>query len=167
MQVEIRQERFADAAAIRDVNARAFGQDQEANLVEALRSNGGISLSLVAILSERVVGHILYSPLTVAEITGAALAPLAVLPEYQRRGIGRKLVEAGNRILEDAVCPFVIVLGYPDYYRRFGFMPAGAHGITSPWDVPDEVFMILISDPAKMRGVRGLAQYREEFSTVT
>src|SRR4030095_4541152 len=130
MPIEIQEERPSDIAAIRDVNRRAFGQDQEANIVDALRSNGGSLLSLVASLNGRVVGHIMYSPITVRDVTGAALGPMAVLPEYQRQAIGTKLVETGNEKLKAAGYPFIIVVGHPDYYPGFGFTPASAHGIT-------------------------------------
>jgi putative acetyltransferase len=168
MFVEIREERSGDVAAIRDLNKRAFGQDQEGCIVDALRSNGAVLLSLVATLNGRVVGHIMYSPLSVGnEVTGAALGPMAVLPEYQRQGIGSQLVEAGNRKLKDAGYPFVIVLGHASYYPRFGFRPASAQGIKCEWEVPDNVFMLLVLDQAKMQGVSGLAKYRHEFSSVT
>lgn len=166
--IEIREEHPRDVTAIRDMHKRAFGQDQEGNIVDALRSNGAVLLSLVAILNGRVVGHIMYSPLSVGdEVTGAALGPMAVVPEYQRQGIGTKLVEAGNQNLKDAGCPFVIVLGHANYYPRFGFRPASTHGIECGWEVPDNVFMLLALDQTKMQGVSGLAKYRHEFSSVT
>jgi len=167
MLVEIREEHPCDITAIRDVNKRAFGQDQEGNIVDALRSNGDAWLSLVATLNGRVVGHIMYSPLSVGgDMEGVALGPMAVLPEYQRQGIGSKLVEAGNRKLKDTGCPFVIVLGHANYYPRFGFRPASSHGIKCEWEVPDDVFMLLVLDQQKMQGVSGLAKYRHEFSSV-
>jgi len=166
MLIEIREERPDDAPAIREVNKRAFGQDQEGNIVDALRTNGAVSLSLVAAVNGRIVGHIMYSPITVGGvITGAALGPMAVVPEYQRQGIGSKLVEAGNEKLQDVDCPFIIVLGHPNYYPRFGFRPASMYGIECEWAVPDDVFMLLVLDEAKMQGVSGLAKYRHDFST--
>jgi putative acetyltransferase len=167
MLIEIREERPDDASAIREVNKRAFGQDQEGNIVDALRTNGAVSLSLVAVVNGRIVGHIMYSPITVGGvITGAALGPMAVVPEYQRQGIGSKLVEAGNEKLQDDDCPFIIVLGHRNYYPRFGFRPASMYGIECEWAVPDDVFMLLVLDEAKMQGVSGLAKYRHEFSTI-
>ena len=167
MSIQIREERPEDAEEIRDVNKRAFGQDQEGNIVDALRSNGAALLSLVAIVDDRVVGHIMYSPIVVGELTGAALGPMAVLPEYQRRSIGSKLVEAGSLRLKDAGWPFIIVLGHPSFYPRFGFTPASALGITCEWNVPDDVCMVLVLDSGRMHGVSGLAKYRHEFSTVS
>ena len=93
------------------------------------------------------------------------LAPMAVLPERQRDGIGSALVEQGLRLLEDRACPFVIVIGHPDYYPRFGFELASKYDITCQWEgVPDEAFMILILDEAAMEGVAGLVRYRDEFN---
>ena len=110
----------------------------------------------------------MYSLLTVAEnIDGVALGPMAVVPEYQRQGIGAKLIEAGNRKIKDAGYPFIIVVGHPAYYPRFGFRPASEYGIKCEWDVPDDVFMLLVLDQAKMEGVSGLAKYRHEFSSVS
>jgi len=166
--IEIREERADDVAAVRNMNRRAFGQDQESNIVDALRANGAALLSLVATLDDRVVGHIMYSPLTIGgNVTGAALGPMAVLPEHQRQGIGSKLVKVGNQKLKDAGYPFIIVVGHADYYPRFGFKRANEHGITCEWDLPDDVFMLLVLDQAKMESVSGLATYRHEFSSVS
>ncbi|PYS20290.1 MAG: GNAT family N-acetyltransferase [Acidobacteria bacterium] len=166
--IEIREERSDDVPAVRDLNRRAFWQDQESNIVDALRANGAALLSLVATLNGQVVGHIMYSPLSIdGKFEGAALGPMAVLPQCQREGIGTKLIEAGNRKLKDDGCPFIIVVGHADYYPRFGFKPASEHGIKCEWDVPDNVFMLLVLDQAKMAGVAGLAKYRPEFSSVS
>lgn len=166
-------------AAIRDVNKRAFGQDQEGNIVDALRSNGAALLSLVATFNDGVVGHVMYSPATIdastssagdasgTVITGAALGPMAVHPEHQRHGIGSKLIEAGTRKLKDAGCPFIVVVGHANYYPRFGFKPASNYGIKCEWPVPDNVFMLLVLDHSRMHGISGLAKYRYEFSTVS
>ena len=165
--IEIRPEQLGDIPAIRDVNRRAFGQDQEGHIVDTLRANGAAVLSLVAGVDGRVVGHIMYSPLLVGGVQGAALGPMAVLPEYQHRGVGTSLVEAGNGHLRRDGCAFIAVLGHPTFYPRFGFRPASIYGITCEWNVPDDVFMILVLDEPKMSGVVGMAEYRTEFSTVT
>ncbi len=163
----MREELPADVTAIRQVNNLAFEQDQEGNIIDALRSNGAALLSLVATVNGRVVGHIMYSPLSVGPLSGAALGPMSVIPEHQRQGIGGQLIEAGNRKLKEAGCPFVVVVGHANYYPRFGFTPASNHGIRCEWDVPDNVFMVLVLNSAKMQGVSGLANYRHEFSTVS
>ena len=163
--VAVREERSDDLTPIRDVNRRAFGQDQESNIVDALRASGAALLSLVAADATVIVGHIMYSPAYLNHIQGAALGPMAVVPEGQRRGIGSRLVDVGNRKLKDIGCPFVVVVGHADYYPRFGFEPASRYGITCEWHVPDDVFQVLILDAATMRGVNGLVKYRSEFST--
>jgi putative acetyltransferase len=166
--IEIRGEGPGDIVAIREVNKLAFGQDQESNIVDALRTNGGALLSLVATVNGQVTGHIMYSPVTVAgNVKGAALGPMAVLPEHQQQRIGTRLIETGNRKIKDAGYPFIIVVGHAEYYPRFGFRPASEYGIKCEWDVPDDVCMVLILDQAKMQGVSGLAKYRDEFSTVS
>jgi putative acetyltransferase len=165
--IEIRDEHTGDEAAIREVHGRAFGGDEECRIVDALRASGGTLVSLVAALNGRVVGHILYSPVRVgAGAMGAALGPMAIVPEHQRQGIGTRLVEVGIERLRTAGCPFIVVVGHVDYYPRFGFRPAAAHGITCEWDVPVDVFMILILDPVRLAGISGLARYRPEFSSV-
>jgi len=152
--------------AIRDLNRRAFGGDLEGSIVDALRSNGGALLSLVAIWNGRVVGHIMYSHASVdGEVAGAALCPMAVVPEFQRQGIGSRLVEAGNRKLKEGGCPFIILVGHAHFYPRFGFVPASTHGIKCEWEVPDDAFMLLVLDEGRMQGVSGPAQYRREFSS--
>ena len=165
--IEIRPEQPGDVSAVRDVNRRAFGQDQEASIVDALRTNGATLLSLVAIFDRAVIGHIMYSPLLVGDVMGAALGPMAVSPEHQRQGVGSSLVEAGTRHLTHRGYPFIVVLGHSTFYPRFGFRPARTYGITCEWDVPDDVFMVLVLDPGKMQGVSGLAKYRHEFSSVS
>ena len=165
--VEIRKEVPDDIIAIRDLNKRAFGQDQESNIVDALRSNGAAVLSLVATLNGRIVGHIMYSPASVGELVGVALGPMAVLPEHQRQGIGTRLVEVGNRRLSELGYPFIVVVGYPDYYPRFGFRSARSYGIQCEWELPDDVFMLLVLDKTRMHGISGLARYRPEFSQVS
>jgi putative acetyltransferase len=166
--IEIREECHDDIAAVRALNRQAFGQDQESNIVDVLRANEAALLSLVATVDDRVVGHIMYSPAVVGDnTTGAALGPMAVLPAYQRQRIGSKLIKAGNRKLKDAGCPFIVVVGHADYYPRFGFRPASKHRIKCEWDVPDNAFMLLVLDQAKMESVSGLAKYRHEFSSIS
>jgi putative acetyltransferase len=164
----IRDEALHDVEAIRRLNTLAFGQSQEADIVDRLRRNCDELLSLVAVKDDRVVGHILFSPVTIEKddrrIKGAGLAPMAVLPEYQRQGIGSELVKAGIERLRNMDCPFVIVLGHPEYYSRFGFELASRYGIESDWDFPDEAFMVLVLDEVRMRGVSDVATYRSEFA---
>ena len=92
---------------------------------------------------------------------------MSVLPEHQRLGIGSVLVTTGNEKLKLAGHPFIIVLGHPTFYPRFGFHRASAFAVKCEWDVPDEALMLLILDDAKMQNVSGLVKYRHEFSSVT
>jgi putative acetyltransferase len=163
----IRLERADDAAAVRAVNEQAFGQPTEANLVERLRQTCDAALSLVAV-DDAVVGHILFTPVVVEsdgrQIVGMGLAPMAVAPERQRQGVGSSLVRRGLEILRERHCPFVVVVGHPEYYPRFGFQAGSARGLRCQWDgVPDAAFMAVILDDGEMRGVSGVARYRPEF----
>ena len=126
--IKIREEQTGDAEAIRRVNTEAFGQPQEAQLVDALRNNCSDLLSLVAVDGQDIVGHILFSPALLGDVEGMGLAPMAVIPARQRDGVGSELVRAGLAKLEERGCLFVIVLGHADYYPRFGFERASARG---------------------------------------
>jgi len=169
--ISIRAERPQDIGEIRKVIEeafiQAFGQAPEADLVDRLRENCPCLLSLVAVNGDIVVGYILFSPVKIEGnkiVEGMGLAPMSVLLKFQRQGIGTKLVQSGIEMLKSNGCPFVIVLGHPDYYPRFGFEPASHEGIRCQWEgVPDEAFMILILDEKAMEGISGVAQYRSEF----
>jgi putative acetyltransferase len=162
---EIREERPGDIASIHAVNTRAFGRDREAKIVDALRSNNAVSLSLVATHDQKLIGHIMYSPVTVGDAHGAGLAPLAVLPEHQRCGIGSELIRVGNQRLAATGCRFIVVIGHPSFYPRFGFKAAALYGMSCQWTVPDDAFMVaMLSAPAS--DLKGVAMYRPEFSTV-
>jgi len=166
--IEIRTEKPQDLQTVREVNLKAFGQPQEADVVDKLRRECAEMLSLVAVVEGHVVGHLLFSPATLEgkddTVQGMGLAPVAVLPEYQRQGIGSALIRAGLERLKSTPCPFVIVLGHADYYRRFDFETASRYGIRSEWDVPEEAFMILILAEAAMQRMSGVARYRPEFA---
>jgi putative acetyltransferase len=166
--IKIREEQSQDIKAIREVNIRAFGQNQEADIVDKLRQNCNELMSLVAIILNQIVGHILFSPVKIKSedrtIRGMALAPMAVLPKYQRQGIGSELIRTGIVRLKSKGCPFIIVLGHAEYYPRFGFKPASGYGIRSEWDVPDDAFMILVLNESEIRGSAGVARYRPEFA---
>lgn len=112
-----------------DVNRRAFGQDAAAVLVDALRAGGYAEVSLVAEVAGRVVGHILFSRLPIRTAAGTvdavSLAPMAVLPDHQRHGIGGELVRAGLEARRAGGHRIAVVLGHPAFYRRFGFTPPG------------------------------------------
>lgn len=160
-----------DEQAIRRVVEQAFGQSAEANLVDALRRSDALSLSLVAELNGEIAGHVAFSAIEVvaphATQAAVGLAPLAVLPAFQNRGIGTALVHRG---LEDCLAQghkIVIVLGDPLYYLRFGFERASDHGIECPYDVPPETFMVVELVDGALAGCRGVVRYRPEFDAVT
>src|SRR5688572_13692875 len=164
MPIGIRDEQPGDIRAIQEVNRRAFGQEGEGNIVDALRHNDGVLLSLVATSDGHIVGHILYSPVVVGGFQGAALGPMAVHPDHQRKGIGSELVKAGNARMKEEGCPFIVVIGHPHFYPRFGFTSARPLGLTCEWDVPD-VFMVTVLDDMMTPRLSGLARWRPEFSS--
>lgn len=166
----IRLEKPEDVPAIRIVNERAFGSSSEADIVDALRRNGKATISLVAEDEGRVIGHILFSPVTVEtgerELAGLGLAPVAVLPEFQNRGVGSSLVEQGIERCREAGHSFVVVLGHPHYYPRFGFTPASRFGIKCEYDVADENFMAMELREGALQNQAGMARYQPEFNEV-
>ena len=169
---ELRPEQPDDYAAIDEVNRAAFGQEAEGRLVAAIRDADGFdpALSLVAIRDNRVVGHILFSPILIetdaGDVPALALAPMAVLPEYQRRGIGSELVRGGLDACRERGHRIVVVLGHPDFYPRFGFTPAGRHGVRCPFDVPEEVFVVLGLHAGALCGTTGVVRYPPAFNEV-
>lgn len=167
---EVRRENPEDIDAIHDVEEQAFGRPDEANLVDALRRRGTVTLSLVAIEENRVAGHILFSPVTIesghSRFEAVALGPMAVLPGYQNKGIGSQLARAGLEECRQLGHDVVIVLGHPNFYPRFGFVPARPLGIRWEFDVPEEVFMVAELRPGALAGRGGIVKYQPEFSGV-
>ena len=167
--INIRTETTQDVAAVRRVNELAFGQPLEANLVDALRKNARPQISLVATNGEDVVGHIFFSRVTLEpdqpHLSIMGLAPMGVLPDLQRHGIGSQLVRAGLTECDQLGCDAVVVLGHPEFYPRFGFIPASRKGLRCEYPVPDDVFMVLELKPNAITA-EGLVKYRPEFSRV-
>jgi putative acetyltransferase len=166
----IRTETLEDHGLVRRVNELAFGQPNEADLVDALRVNAHPCISLVAVVDEQVVGHIFFSPVSIetesGDFTAMGLAPMAVLPEHQNQGIGSQLVREGLKECRRLGENIVVVLGHPNYYPRFGFVPASLKGLRSEYDVPDEVFMVTELTEGALAGRRGLVKYHTEFGKV-
>jgi putative acetyltransferase len=169
MSVLIRPETPVDLDAIRHVNRLAFGQDDEAQLVDALRRGGYVQLSLVAEQAGQVVGHILFSDLPIltdtGEVPALALAPMAVLPEFQRQGIGSALVRRGLEVCKEQGHRIVIVVGHPHFYPRFGFSSKQAIHLVSPFSGEDS-FMAVALVPGALDNVAGRVQYPPPFDGV-
>jgi putative acetyltransferase len=163
----IRSERRGDEQAVWRVVSQAFGQPDEAGLVEALRQHGDQVISLVAELAGQIVGHIMFSPVTVrddqTDWRAIGLGPLAVLPSHQGHGIGARLVWAGLEACRDAGHDVVFVLGHPGYYPRFGFLPTDQAGIRWEHDAPAEAFMVVELTPGAMAHRRGVLSFLPEF----
>lgn len=165
----IRPEEPRDRAVVRAINEAAFGQPAEADLVEALHRDGAAVVALVAESDDTLVGHILFSPVSVEPDTTVrlvGLAPMAVMPEHQRHGIGTLLVREGLARCRATGAQAVVVLGHPEYYPRFGFRPAQAFGLRCEYDVPPEAFMALELVPGSLGQVRGMVRYHPAFTMV-
>jgi putative acetyltransferase len=163
--VIVRCEDAADESAIRSVNESAFGRPDEARLVDQLRHEDAVVLSLVAECETRIVGHILFSRMWIDHADGAiaavALAPMAVLPAFQSRGIGGKLIASGLALLRERGEQIVIVLGHPDYYPRFGFSAEKARNLQSPF--PPEAYMAVELSAGALAGISGKVRYPAAF----
>lgn len=163
----IRDEADSDAASIRAVVEAAFGRPGEADLVDALRRAGTLTLSTVAIIGNRIVGHVAFSPIIIGGRHPAlALAPVAVAPDCQRQGIGSALIRSGLDECRKSGHGIVLVLGAPAYYGRFGFTPASGFGIACPFPAPLADFMLLELTPGAAHGCHGKVSYRPEFELV-
>lgn len=154
---QVRPEGQADLGAIRTVNREAFGSADEADLVDALRGNGDAAVSLVAETDAGVVGHILFSHLPIRtrgrDIAAVALAPMSVLPRWQRRGIGSALVRTGLDRCREAGLEAVVVLGHAAYYPRFGFSARLAEPLQAPYAGPAFMALELVRGALTAGGV--------------
>lgn len=163
----IRPETSADFEAIGHVETVALGAG-EAKLVVALRASGKAILSLVAELNSQIVGHIFFSPVVIETASGPfqaiGLGPMAVLPDFQKRGIGSALVRAGLEELRQSGQPAIVVLGHAEFYARFGFRPAHHFGIKCLYDVPPEAFMAVELAPSVLADKSGTVIYAPEFN---
>ena len=167
--IEIRDEQTDDQDGVRRVNLAAFKNGPEGEVVDKLRQSGVRFHSFVAIDQGEIVGHILFTPVRLEgeEIVGAGLAPMAVLPEWQGQGVGSQMVRHGLAQMRNEEYPFVVVLGHPTYYPRFGFERGSKYKLRCQWDVPDDVFMAAVFDLAVLPKEGGLVRYRSEFDECT
>jgi putative acetyltransferase len=167
--MEIREECAGDEAAIRRVHREAFGGDAEGRLVDLLRERGKAVVSLVALEAGHVIGHVVFSPVTIAEAGDAralGLGPVGVLPRCQRRGIGSDLI---REALHRCICAgydLVVLVGAPQYYARFGFERARLHGLDNEYGV-DEEFMVLELRKGSLERASGLVRYVPEFGELS
>jgi putative acetyltransferase len=167
--IAVRFERSGDEPGVRETNELAFGTPLEARLVDTLRGSTDY-LSLVATIDGLVVGHILFTPVTIEPAVDrrlAGLAPMAVRPEHQRSGIGGQLIRAGLEECRRHGYAAVVVLGHPEYYPRFGFAPAHTFGLACEFPSPPEAFMAIELEPDALSGIRGLARYLRQFAEVS
>jgi predicted N-acetyltransferase YhbS len=170
MDLLIRQEEEKDHDAVYQVVKTAFetmelADGDEQDLVNRLRKGEAFipELSLVAEYDGKIIGHILFTKMKIGAHPSLALAPVAVLPEYQNRGVGGKLIVEGHRIAKELGYRSVIVVGHPRYYPRFGYQRASQCKITAPFEVPDEAFMVLELVEGGLTGVSGMIEYAPEF----
>jgi putative acetyltransferase len=166
--MRIRREEPPDIQQIRALNIAAFGTSGEATIVDALRADAANVISLVADDDGEVIGHIMFSPVRVIgapDLRAVALAPMAVVPQRQRIGVGSALVRAGLEECRRSSADAVFVVGHPQYYPRFGFTPASAFGFTCEFNVRDEVFMAVELIPGALTNRSGTVHFHEAFRT--
>lgn len=172
MNIVIREEQKSDYQRVYEVNKLAFQQEDESRLVDKIRTGQNFipELSLVSEVEGKIVGHILFSRLKIVGddsiYDSIALAPMAVIPEYQKKGIGSKLVKGGLKRSKELGFSSVIVLGHSEYYPKFGFFKASKWGIKCPFEVPEEAFMAIELIDGALDGKHGIVQYPDEFYEV-
>src|SRR5258706_6231630 len=163
----IRPENARDFDTVRTLLLASFGREAEARLVDRLRASGKIAAALVAEEKERILGHVVFSKIAASaeggEVNALALAPLAVVPAFQRLGIGSALVSAGLERCRSEQQARVVVLGDPVYYARFGFVPAAKFGLKCPLPRPDNAFMAIELEPGAFVKTSGTVRYGHEF----
>ncbi len=165
----IRQENKNDYEEVYNVIKTAFetaehSDGNEQDLVVALRKSDNFipELSLVAVIDNKIVGYILFTKIKIGKQEELALAPLGVLPEYQKQGIGRTLIQEGNKKVKELGYHYSVVLGSDKYYPKFGYVSAKEYGIVAPFDVPDENFMAIKLNDTDIE-IKGIVQYAKEF----
>ena len=172
MNIQIRPENKNDISTISMINDMAFGQEDEGNLIAKLRKKKNFikELSLVACMGNEIIGHILFSKITIKndteEFDSLALAPMSIIPEFQGLGIGSELIKKGLQKATKLGYESVIVLGHENYYPKFKFAPANQFKITCPFQVPDDNFMALELKKGSLDTVFGYVVYPKEFDSL-
>lgn len=174
MNLKIRQETKDDIKKIYEINALAFGRDNEAKLVDALRNNPTVfvpELSLVATIENKIVGHILFTKIKIENknqnlFDSLALAPMAVNPDDQNKNIGGQLIRSGLEKAKELNFQSVIVLGHKHYYPKFGFVPTNKWNIKSPFVVPIDAFMGIELIEDGLKNISGIVRYPKEFDKI-
>ncbi len=167
--MNIRPETEQHKAAIQKINQSTFETCAEATLVDTLRDQCQPIISLIAEEDREVVGHIMFSSVTLSGFSGLkimGLAPMAVLPNYQRQGIGSALVQTGLDGCRKLGFGAIVVLGHINYYPRFGFIPASRFGIDCEYNVPEDAFMVVELQPGYLSGAKGTVKYHSAFNNV-
>lgn len=167
--LEIREENINDYEQVYNVIKTAFEKAEhndgnEQDLVIALRKSNSFipELALVAVYENKIIGYVLFTKIKIGDSTELALAPLAVLPEYQRKGVGMRLITEGHRIAKQLNYNYSVVLGSNKYYSKSGYIPASKYNIKAPFDVEDECFMaIKLNENAK--AIKGIVEYDKAF----
>lgn len=165
----IRKEKNTDFEEVYKIIKTAFetaehSDGNEQDLVVSLRESKSFisELSLVAECDGKIVGHISFTKVHIGDKEELALAPLSVLPKYQRQGIGRALINEGHKIAKELGFKYSIVLGDENYYPRLGYIPANKYGIKAPFDVPSANFMAFkVCD--NVNSIKGVVKYADEF----
>lgn len=170
MDINIRQERIEDYNEVCFVIKTAFKgaehtDGNEHNLVNSLRKSNCFipKLSIILEVDGKLIGHILFTEVKVGNNTILGLAPISVLPEYQNKGLGGKLIKYGHKVAKELKYKGIVLLGYPDYYTKFGYAPAINYGIRNTFEVPEEFFMAIELEDGSLDEIEGIAQFSKEF----
>lgn len=167
--VLIRAEKESDIEAVHSLHASVFERSAEGDLVNVLRREARPIVSLVAESDTTLVGHILFSPVSIEgcpNLKMMGLAPMAVAPQYQRCGIGAALIRDGLEQCKQLDFSAVVVLGHSEYYPRFGFLPSTRFNIRSEYNVPEETFMVLELEWGTLGRASGTVKYHSAFNDV-
>jgi putative acetyltransferase len=157
----IRKEKEKDFDQIRNINDICFAGEYESKLIDNLRKGSNFILSLVAEKNGKIIGHIMYSRIKIRDTYSTTLAPMCVLPEYQKQGIGTKLIRESINYLKEMKEKSIIVLGHTDFYSRSGFEKASNFGVKFPFKIADELFMAMELEEGSLTA--GVVEYGEEF----